>query len=502
MNVHDQSDLLLRTLKAPQRNRFFYGKRMDVEQFQMEQDYGKRKQWLLNRLTLGKGVLCGLAASVDGDRVCIEPGVAIDGLGREIVVHERACIDPAAEPAGCCEGRAETTGPGAATAEREEDVQRLGTIFTVWLCYHECLADPQPVLVTDCDTHRNCAHGTVVESYCLKVTHGRPPLQQDPRWCLDWARGGDDNDDDSQPPPELPTDLSHDPTHGLATSGSAISSIREHFAHRAEVEAGADAGRAGRRSRRRDLCELLDGNCDPDEGDPCVPLAIGVLREGRIVRLESCLVRPRVYSNAVLLDLILCLAARVDHCCKAQEEPPAKPLLRVESVTFVSRDSGGGETSVAVVASPLDSIKVPISKNPNAIRVRFTDSFAQDAHVPTTHALNEPDYKRHNVQVLAADPVGGLDYVPGTLTIEDARTIRFDHYPKSPYATHQSNALGWKKGRYRLALYGDDDPGTQRLAIADGTGRGLDGEPILPGAGAISGNGTPGGIFALSFVIG
>ena len=93
MLLHDNADELLRALAAPKRNQFFYGKRMDVQHFRMEQDYGKSKQWLLNRLTLGKGVLCGLRVSASADRIIVDPGVAIDGLGREIVVPVRTSIE-------------------------------------------------------------------------------------------------------------------------------------------------------------------------------------------------------------------------------------------------------------------------------------------------------------------------------------------------------------------------------------------------------------------------
>ena len=51
---------------------------------------------MLNRLGLGFGVLCGLGVepASNGTSVIIEPGVAIDGLGREIVVPAPLCIDP------------------------------------------------------------------------------------------------------------------------------------------------------------------------------------------------------------------------------------------------------------------------------------------------------------------------------------------------------------------------------------------------------------------------
>src|SRR5687767_12237196 len=81
-------------LEAPRRNNFYYGKLMDVLHFQMEQDYGNAKRALMNRLGLGDGVLCGLAVTAVDDTICVSPGVAVDALGREIVVAAPVCIDP------------------------------------------------------------------------------------------------------------------------------------------------------------------------------------------------------------------------------------------------------------------------------------------------------------------------------------------------------------------------------------------------------------------------
>src|SRR5258705_5142121 len=70
------------------RNRYFYGKLLDVYHFELEQDYSNGKRWLLNRLISGYGVVCGLdvqpADKVRG--VKVTSGIAIDRAGREIVV--------------------------------------------------------------------------------------------------------------------------------------------------------------------------------------------------------------------------------------------------------------------------------------------------------------------------------------------------------------------------------------------------------------------------------
>ena len=47
-------------LKSPVRNRYFYGKMLDVFHFELEQDYFNQKRWMLNQRVIGCGVICGL----------------------------------------------------------------------------------------------------------------------------------------------------------------------------------------------------------------------------------------------------------------------------------------------------------------------------------------------------------------------------------------------------------------------------------------------------------
>src|SRR5690242_20128799 len=84
----------LRGLTTPARNNYFYGKMLDVQHFTMEQRYFNQKRWLLNRLALGSGVVCGLQFIVVNGRLALGPGVAIDPLGREIIVPAPVPIDP------------------------------------------------------------------------------------------------------------------------------------------------------------------------------------------------------------------------------------------------------------------------------------------------------------------------------------------------------------------------------------------------------------------------
>jgi len=70
-----------------ERNRYFYGKLLTVRDFEIEQRYFNDKRRLTNRLLHGCGIVSGLQVIyVDEKTVSIEPGLAIDGSGREIVV--------------------------------------------------------------------------------------------------------------------------------------------------------------------------------------------------------------------------------------------------------------------------------------------------------------------------------------------------------------------------------------------------------------------------------
>ncbi|MBR3570741.1 MAG: hypothetical protein IKN96_08125 [Oscillibacter sp.] len=72
-----------------ERNRYFYGKLLTVRDFEVEQNYSRRKSQLLNRLSVGTGVVCGLGVSASDDStLLIESGMALDYQGRMIVIDE------------------------------------------------------------------------------------------------------------------------------------------------------------------------------------------------------------------------------------------------------------------------------------------------------------------------------------------------------------------------------------------------------------------------------
>jgi hypothetical protein len=268
-------------LTAPTRNRYFYGKLLDADHLELEQRYFLDMSRLVNRLTLGWGVLCGLAVTAVEGAVRVSPGVAIDGRGREIVVTDPITVaDPWALTDDC----------SRPTGDRQE-----GGPVVICLAYHECDVDPAPVLVSDCEVREECVPGAVRERYRLVV---RKPSDHDALAdpCSTFTGASD----------------SGPWTSGRWTNVSHADAVAALNARMLEVGvvAGGEPGTDGLRER---LCAAFQPSCAP--GPDCVPLAILVMSGGAIVPLP-CAIRRTIYSNAVLLDLILCLAKHVDDCCE------------------------------------------------------------------------------------------------------------------------------------------------------------------------------------------
>ncbi len=144
-----------------ERNRYFYGKMMDVSQFELETNYVIAKQCLLNRLVFGFGVVCGLdvlwAPGPNLNQVLITPGVAIDKWGRVIVVPAR---------------RIHTVPPDIVQAAQGQCKE--SPKVQVLLCYHECSTDPVPVLASECCEYE-CEPGVIRETYRIEFKPGPAP---------------------------------------------------------------------------------------------------------------------------------------------------------------------------------------------------------------------------------------------------------------------------------------------------------------------------------------
>lgn len=531
----------LGALESPERNSYFYGKLLDEAHFRMEQSYFNRKRWLINRLEFGVGVLCGLAVTRQGDVVCIAPGVAIDGHGREIVVPRAVTVDPWK--------LVDERGAPAGELPREAGGRRV----TICLAYRECATEFVPVMVADCDTADRCAPSTIVESFVVSVRDG--------------------------PAPALPVR----PRAGLCDALASGASATE---------------------RAHALCELwLAEGCTVPRASGCVVLAtVDLGAGGKIAGVDPCTARPVAYGNAALFEMILCLAARIEECCGrppaavptltyvSGDNQTAKPgealaaplVARVtksgvptagESVRFEVTGGGGqvgasatglatsaqmtsdanglatlpvwvlgaaagentveariGSEATGVVAfkataravdrpAPLVLERVEFLNDAGAVvgslsgappttelkaasiptGIEFTFSRPLDPLTVTTFPGGAVDPRSFSVWVVALVPVivragssgGATRNLAGTITVDAMRpavaTFRLDGVERTAFDA----------GDYQLALFGDADAATGRPAISAVDGTRLDGEAsALP-----SGDGTEGGIFFCRFSV-
>ncbi|MEV8467459.1 hypothetical protein AB0T83_11780 [Fluviibacterium sp. DFM31] len=165
-------------LHQPKRNTYFDGKLLLARDFQDEQSYHIGKRQLLNAQLHGAGTVCGLRIvehpSPDcRDRfVVLEPGLALDCCGREIIVPERTLV------------RIKDLVDALDTAPGTED--------DIFLAIRRCdePGELAPVILSDCDGTGGQLPGRIVEGFEM-VVEARPkgavqpvetPLTPDFNW--------------------------------------------------------------------------------------------------------------------------------------------------------------------------------------------------------------------------------------------------------------------------------------------------------------------------------
>ncbi|MBO5219356.1 MAG: hypothetical protein J6C52_08000 [Clostridia bacterium] len=107
-----------------ERNKYYYGKLLSVEDFNAEQKYMNDKRRITNRLIHGVGVAAGLnVVMLDEQTITIDSGMALDSTGREVVVDA-----PVTKKLSLIDGYDTAVGSGASSvylcleyAETEKD---------------------------------------------------------------------------------------------------------------------------------------------------------------------------------------------------------------------------------------------------------------------------------------------------------------------------------------------------------------------------------------------
>jgi hypothetical protein len=252
MAVTDTLPTSQKFLKSPERPNYFLGKLLQVHDFELAAGYMNGKRHLLNRLVSGYGVICGLDVRPGPDErhIIVTAGVAIDKWGREIIVPEDT--RPIEIPAHLIPKQ---NGYQQDQYKKNNGDDDEGAV-RVMLCYHECEADPTPVLGGDCGTVQECAPGTIRERYCITFKEGAaPPIHMECR-VPDLFRGD-----------------------------------------RIDYEA---------------LVKHVSEGCPQPSADPCIPLAnlrLGGDGHGCDPDRIDIAIRPIVYTNDLLFEIILSLLA-------------------------------------------------------------------------------------------------------------------------------------------------------------------------------------------------
>ena len=168
-------------LRTFRRNTYFNGKLLVERDFKDEQAYLVGKDRLHNSLLHGLGTVCGLKLRAHPNEECrrryvyIEPGLALDCCGREIVVPEPHLVDLQ-----------------TLLAEQEVELDEAGgSDLLITLCYAEEGAEKVPVILPECDcADRTQAFNRVRESFDIRLRAAsagtgipvRPPAEA----SLDW----------------------------------------------------------------------------------------------------------------------------------------------------------------------------------------------------------------------------------------------------------------------------------------------------------------------------
>ncbi len=302
-------------LTPARRNRYYYGKLMDVLHFSMEQQYVLAKEWLFNRAVIGPGVVCGLdvqaVSGPTGNGLVIKSGLAFDGWGREIVLPDDVQLVPLAVTDQCGTPQPPSTDP-------------LPSQLIVSICYAECCTDFAPALVSDpdCGCGGDCEAGTIVETYCLKVLPGTAPPVTEP--CAD------------------------------------------------AVMTGLKSG-----NLHQVLCSLSQ-TCTATPDDPCLTLANVTVADDGTLTIDSCSPRTIAPTNRILMQLVSCFADCCGQMPPPPPSPLEVTAVRVLTREGGLPPTDPALPVVGELAPPNSVIKLNPQPVPEVIEIEFGPSATLD----------------------------------------------------------------------------------------------------------------------------
>jgi hypothetical protein len=299
-------------LRRFERNHYFHGKMLSARDLADEQKYFNEKRWLINRMVIGWGVVCGLDVSLDDGCLVVGPGLALDCCGHELLVCDRRKLHvdkfvevvggeprkppppskpPSSTSAGTAADARTQGGYQPPRPEPPRDYPRPDDHRGRWvLCleFRECRTEPCQTGPARCDHDEQAQYNRIRDDYRLTIRR--------------WKDACPHNHAEHQCPYD-----------GLG---------RKTPLHQALVE----------RSRHCPVCEACE----------CVVLATGTVDETcdpPEIRLDDDHLRYRrlVYTNPALASLIRCLHDGLAHI-KAINWTPGSQFTPDEFLDRLSKD--------------------------------------------------------------------------------------------------------------------------------------------------------------------
>ena len=163
-----------------ERNNYFTGKMLTAQDFFLEQGYFNEKRWLINRMVLGWGVICGLDVHQKekaADEVIVTPGLAIDCCGREILV--------------CCPQEVKLQ---PEISECQKPKEEKGGEKKLFLCieYRDCKTEQVLLPPMACDKKEKGEFNRIRDSFIIRVK--TPEEVEPPQFCLERCPLTDDKE--------------------------------------------------------------------------------------------------------------------------------------------------------------------------------------------------------------------------------------------------------------------------------------------------------------------
>lgn len=161
--------------------RIHFGMLLGVDDFETLDAYHRGKMWLHNAWLHGKGVVWGLAVDddLDAGEVRVEPGLALDALGRELLLDLPVCLNVAQ---WLEEHRDETD-----IKELKDGGERFDAHVVIQ--FKACLSRQVPALVEPCEgSGQTTAYSRVVETVELAMLPGLAPERHEPPGKLPYHR--------------------------------------------------------------------------------------------------------------------------------------------------------------------------------------------------------------------------------------------------------------------------------------------------------------------------